>query len=195
MISFPIISILTFPYRFIKRRYFSMRMKKFGLSSWIEKPLRIQGIENISIGEGVGIHHRTWLAALPLTGNHTAQLIINDNCVIGDYNHIFATQSIIIEKSVLTANHVYISDNIHDYKDIETPVRNQSVIQQSEVIIGEGSWLGENVCIIGASIGKHCVIGANSVVTKNIPDYSVAVGIPARVIRKYDNNLNQWIKC
>lgn len=50
--------------------------------------------------------------------------------------------------------------------------------------IGEGSWIGENVCVCGANIGKHCVIGANSVVTKDIPDYSVAVGCPARIIKK-----------
>jgi acetyltransferase-like isoleucine patch superfamily enzyme len=61
-------------------------------------------------------------------------------------------------------------------------------------VIGEGSWLGENVCVIGASIGKHCVIGANSVVTKDIPDYSVAVGIPAKVIKKYNFNKCEWEK-
>ena len=54
------------------------------------------------------------------------------------------------------------------------------------------SWLGENVAIIGASIGKNCVIGANAVVTDDIPDYSVAVGIPARVIRQYDAPSGQW---
>ena len=194
MMSFPIIRILTFPYRFIKRRYFSMRMKKFGLSSWIEKPLRILGIENISIGEGVGIHHRTWLAALPLTGNHTAQLIINDNCVIGDYNHIFATKSIIFHKNVLTANNVYITDNLHGYEDIKVPIYKQPIKQIGTVEIGEGSWLGENVCVLGANIGKHCVIGANSVVTKDIPDYSIAVGSPARVIKRYCFENKEWVK-
>ena len=54
------------------------------------------------------------------------------------------------------------------------------------VEIGDGTWIGENVCIIGASIGKQCVIGANSVVLKDIPDYCVAVGLPAKVIKKYN---------
>ena len=62
----------------------------------------------------------------------------------------------------------------------------------SEVTIGEDSWIGENVCICGASIGKHCVIGANSVVTKDIPDYCVAAGIPAKVIKKYNFEKNSW---
>ena len=60
--------------------------------------------------------------------------------------------------------------------------------------IGEGTWLGEGVCVIGAKIGKGCVIGANAVVTKDIPDYSVAVGSPAKVIKKYNSDTKRWEK-
>ena len=63
-----------------------------------------------------------------------------------------------------------------------------------DVVIGEGSWLGEHVCVIGASIGKNCVIGANSVVTHDVPDYSIAVGVPAKVIKRYNFNSKQWEK-
>ena len=62
-------------------------------------------------------------------------------------------------------------------------------------MIGDDSWIGENVCIIGASIGRHCVIGANAVVTKEIPDYCVAVGNPARVIKRYDFEQKDWVSC
>lgn len=65
----------------------------------------------------------------------------------------------------------------------------QPIIQKGTVEIGEGSWIGENVCIIGAHIGRHCVIGANSIVTKNIPDYSIAVGTPAK---DYDFEKKEW---
>ena len=67
-------------------------------------------------------------------------------------------------------------------------------MQKHDVEIGEGSWLGENVCVLGAIIGRHCVIGANSVVTKDIPDYSIAVGAPAKVIKRYDFTTNSWQK-
>ena len=66
--------------------------------------------------------------------------------------------------------------------------------QVENVIIGDGTWLGENVCVIGAKIGKNCVIGANSVVTKDIPDYCVAVGVPAKIIKRYCFENNKWIK-
>ena len=68
----------------------------------------------------------------------------------------------------------------------------KSISIGDRVVVGEGSWLGENVCVMGASIGKHCVIGANAVVTRDVPDYSVAVGCPARVIKRYNPVTQQW---
>ncbi|WP_289818532.1 DapH/DapD/GlmU-related protein, partial [uncultured Duncaniella sp.] len=62
------------------------------------------------------------------------------------------------------------------------------------VRIGEGSWLGVGVSVLGANIGRHCVIGANAVVTKDIPDYCVAAGIPARIIKRYDFDSREWRK-
>lgn len=61
--------------------------------------------------------------------------------------------------------------------------------------VGDDTWIGTNVVIAGnIHVGKHCVIGANSVVTKDIPDYSVAAGIPAKVIKRYDFDKGEWIK-
>jgi len=74
------------------------------------------------------------------------------------------------------------------------PILKQPIKQLPPMTIGDGTWLGENVCVLGVSIGKNCVIGANSVVTKEIPDYSVAVGAPARIIKKYNLNTNRWEK-
>ena len=63
-----------------------------------------------------------------------------------------------------------------------------------EVEIGENSWIGENVCVIGCKIGRNSIIGANSVVTKDIPSYCVAVGSPARIVKRFDLGLNLWRK-
>lgn len=182
----------------IKREYKEWRWRKtfkdFGRHSKLNRPLRIQGPKNISIGEGVRINDQTWLAAWPLTNKDYARLIIGDHATLGDFNHIWATHQIIIGKRVLTANHVYISDNLHDYKDVNKAIVSQPIVQLSDVNIGDGAWIGENVCIIGASVGKNSVIGANSVVTHDIPDYSVAVGSPAKVIKRYDFDLKKWRK-
>lgn len=125
--------------------------------------------------------------------NIPASLKLGKGCVFGYNNHIAAVREVVIGDNVLTANNVYISDNLHGYEDVSTPVMYQPVRFKKPVSIGDGCWIGENACIIGAHIGKNCVIGANAVVTHDIPDYSVAVGIPAVVIRQFDPSSQKWI--
>lgn len=81
---------------------------------------------------------------------------------------------------------MYITDCDHEYRNIDVSVINQGIVQRGQkVSIGGGSYIGINAVIVGnVKIGNHCVIGANSVVTKDVPDYCVAVGSPARVIKK-----------
>lgn len=177
----------------IRFRY-RILFRKFGNKSQIISPLSLDGKENILVGNQVFVGYKTWLAALPLTGEKRCVLELQDRVIIGHFNHIYATKKIVLEKDVLTADRVYISDNLHGYSDIHVPIKDQPIIQRGKVVIGEGSWLGENVCVLGVTIGKHCVIGANSVVTKDIPDYCVAVGIPARIIKRYDFGSKIWRK-
>lgn len=184
--------LCTLRYR-IYRLWWRYRFQSFGCKSTIISSMSIDGSENIRIGNHVFVAYKTWLAALPHTGESTCLLELQDGVTIGHFNHIYATKKIIIEKNVLTADRVYISDNLHGYKDISIPIKDQPILQHGEVVIGEGSWLGENVCVLGAKIGKNCVIGANSVVTRDIPDYSVAVGAPAKVIKYFDFDRNEWM--
>lgn len=175
------------------RFFYKKLFKSFGKGSFVQSFGRLLGPENISIGEKVSIHKSVWLQSLPLTGKKCC-LSIGDGCSIGDFNHIVATECISIEADVLTANSVYISDNLHEYSNINIPVKKQPILQLRKVSIGRGSWLGEHVCVIGASIGAHCVVGANSVVTHDVPDYCVVVGAPARVIKRYNVTSQTWEK-
>lgn len=168
-----------------------MGLKKLGSRSCIYKPLQIDHANTISIGTKVFVGHNSWLM-----GSETQDskgLIIKDNTIIGHFAHIIAYREVIIENDVLLADKVFISDCSHNYKGADIPIQNQGISFIKPVLIGEGSWLGENVCVCGADIGKHCVIGANSVVTKDIPDYCVAVGSPAKIIKKYDEKLAEWV--
>lgn len=168
------------------------KYKKYSFFSSIYLSVRVEGKKFISIGRGTVIQRQGWILALKLD-NTIPELSIGRNCAVGDFCHIAAIRSIIIEDNVLISNKVYISDNLHGYKDINTPVIGQPVVFKSEVLIGSGSWIGENVCIIGAKVGRNSVIGANSVVTNDIPDYSIAVGSPAKVIKHYDLELKDWV--
>lgn len=185
-------------YALIYRRWSALvwkkRMRRYGRHSVIIKPLKIDGANNIDIGDNVIVQYKTWLASIPRSGKDNCLLKLEDGCTIGHFNHIYATHSIILHKNVLTADKVYISDNLHGYEDVSTPIKDQAIVQNGTVEIGEGSWLGENVCVLGAHIGKHCVIGANSVVTKDIPDFCVAVGVPAKVIKRYEFKEKKWQK-
>lgn len=181
-------------FAFIFNFCWAKKFKYFGKNSKIYSPLRIDGIKNISVGNNVRIGYKAWLASLPLTGYENCSLEIGDGSSIGNFNHIYATKKIVLGTKVLTADKVYISDNLHGYFDIKKAIIEQPIKQINEVIIGDGSWIGENVCIMGAKIGKNCVIGANSVVTKDIPDYCIAVGAPAIIIKKYSFESNKWEK-
>lgn len=174
--------------------FYKLFFNNINLRTIINSPLKIDNPSNIRLGKCY-IGYKTWLAAEPLTGEPLTLLEIHDGCRIGNFNHIYATGHIVIESSVLTADNVYISDNIHAYEDLEQPILEQPIVQKgSTIVIGCGSWIGEHACVIGANIGRNCVVGANSVVTKDIPDYCVAVGAPAIIIKRYNFEKKKWMK-
>jgi acetyltransferase-like isoleucine patch superfamily enzyme len=120
---------------------------------------------------------------------------ISNNVHIGSYNIIGARESIILEENVLIGPHVMIGDHSHQYENIEIPIKLQEPKEGGPVRIERDSWIGANVFILpNVTIGRHSVVGANSVVNQDLPPYSVAVGAPARVIKQYDFELKQWVK-
>lgn len=126
--------------------------------------------------------------------NYNGKLVISDGVNIGQGAHIIASSLLNIEKNATLSSYVFISDCHHSYEDIETNIMEQPLIVKP-IRIGEGCLIGRGVAILaGASIGKHSVIGANSVVTSEIPDYCVACGIPAKVIKKYDFEQKNGLK-
>ena len=171
---------------------FRISFKKFGIKSGIFKPDILQGMKYIEVGDRVVIQPGLWALALKID-NHNPILNIGDDVYIGRFFNIVSVRRVVIEKDVLIADKVYISDNLHEYKDIQIPVSQQPVIFKDYVVIKEGAWIGENVSIIGACIGRNSVVAANSVVTKDIPDYCVCAGVPAKVIKKYCFERNEWI--
>jgi acetyltransferase-like isoleucine patch superfamily enzyme len=174
--------------------YYKMIFGKIGYKTRIYGFLKIVKPQNIFLGKKVYIGKLTWLEANPLTDTKNCSLTIDDNTYIGNFAHIFSTSNIYIGKKVLIADKVYISDNLRSYQDINIPVIDQPIKQLKPVQIGSGSWIGEGVSIIGASVGRHSIIGANSVVTKDIPEYCIAVGTPAKIIKRYSFERNDWFK-
>lgn len=142
----------------------------------------------IHIGTGTMIGPQVTLSAGMAPGQQCISdpvVRIGDRCLIGKGSGIVGHFSIEIGDDVWTGHHVYVTDQNHGYRDISVPISRQTMPERP-VTIGDGSWIGHGTVILpGAAIGAHVTIGANSVVTGVIPDRSVAVGNPAKVIKRY----------
>ena len=170
----------------------SKRFGKFGRGSSISWPTGSGfGEKWIWIGEDVLIAADVTLSAGMGPGQDMVTnpvVRIGDRCLIGRGTSIIGHLSIEIGDDVFTGMNVYITDQNHGYENLDEPIGKQLPNEQS-VSIGEGTWIASGAIILpGSKIGDHVVVGANSVVTGEIPSYSVAVGSPARVVRQYDGN-------
>ncbi len=137
-----------------------------------------EGDPAIKIGDNVIVSKSCVIQA------KTGPLDIGDNCDIGAHTIISSVSSITLASSVLIAGNCYIGGARYHMDDLEVPIMNQGIYSRGSVSIGENSWIGASATILdGVKIGRGCVIGAGSLVTKDVPDFGVAVGVPAKVIR------------
>lgn len=124
--------------------------------------------------------------------NGVGPVIIGDRTKIGLSNTIIGP--VTIGNDIRLAQNITLSGLNHNYQDVSRPIHVQGV-STSPIVVEDATWIGANVVVLaGVTIGKHCVIAAGSIVTKDIPSYSVAVGNPARVVKKYNHETKVWVK-
>lgn len=167
----------------------------------IRLPFDIRGKRYVRFGKGFTTGRGCRIEACPLEANASPTLIVGDNVQINDYVHITAMSSVILEDNVLLASKIYISDcshgfyegNENDSSPLEIPKDRAFSIKP--VVIRKNAWLGEFVSVLpGVEIGEGAIIGSNSVVSKSIPPFTIAVGVPAKVIKKYNFDSKKWEK-
>ena len=157
-----------------------------GKGSIIRSPTKTDlfPFRNFVLGE------RSVIESFSTLNNAVGDIIIGNNSFIGVGNVIIGP--VMIGSNTMLAQNVVLSGMNHGYEDVEVPPIKQK-ISTKQINIGDSVWVGANVTVTaGVTIGKHSVVGAGSVVTKDVPEYSVAVGNPARVIKKYNFEIGQW---
>lgn len=166
----------------------------------IRFPFYVRGKQYIEIEKGFTTGFNCRLDVFNHNNLEGKLLKIGTNVEINDNVHIAAVEKIIIGNNVLIASKVYIADHNHgSYKgsvhDSPLTIPNSRKIYTNPIIIEDNVWLGEFVCVLqGVTIGEGCIIGAMSVVNRDIPAYSIAVGSPAKVIKKYNFDTEKWVK-
>jgi abequosyltransferase len=153
----------------------------------------------IRIGDSVLIDRDVWVNVPLVSDRSEPTLIIGAGSNIGRRSVISAINQVCIRENVLFAPGVFVTDHNHQYLDANVPIMTQGVTAGGTVIIEENSWLGYGSMVLAGGgevvVGRNSVVGAYSVVTKSCPPFSVLVGNPARVVKRFDPGSGMWVKC
>ena len=167
---------------------YRVKLKSCPPSVNIEKLGKLVGAKYISIGDDSDIQRFTYLTAWDNCDGKKfyPEIIIGKDCHIGAFNHITCVNRIEIGDGFVSGKWVTITDNSHgntEHDTLSQPVGKRAIVSRGPVVIGKNVWVGDKATILsGVTIGDGVVIGANCVVTKDVPSYSVVVGNPAKII-------------
>lgn len=166
--------------------------KNIGNNFLVYKPFTLIGNKYIKIGENFNGKSNIRIECLDAYANNVfkPRLIIGNNVVMNYNVHIACINSIIIGNNVLFASNIFITDHFHgkthDF-DFNIPPVKRELFSKGAVVIEDNVWIGENVSIMpNIKIGRGCIIGANSLITKSFPANSIIGGVPAKIIKKYE---------
>jgi len=165
----------------------------------IRRPVVIRGKPRIVFGDGFTTGYNCRLETLGARKDRTKKLVFGRNCKIGDGVHMVAADRVIFGDNCLLASNVFISDCSHGRysgegeQDVPSSTPNDRPLVTAPVEIGDNVWLGENVCVLmGVHIGNGAIVGANSVVTGDVPENCIAAGAPAIVLKQFDAESRRW---
>lgn len=161
---------------------------RFGNMSYIGKPVSLSGMKSIYINDKVRIY-----PGVRMETYNGARIIIEGNTSIAQNFHIIAEkEDLVIGKNVTISGNVFVTNIDHGYQDIDKHILDQDWIVNTTKI-GDGCFIGYGVAIqAGTVLGKHCIVGTNAVVRGHFPDYCVIVGVPARIVKKYNPDSGEW---
>lgn len=162
---------------------------KFALPSYLGKPTFLMGTKRIFIDKKVRIFPH-----LRMETHQNGSIHIHEDVIISQNVHITSAGNLEIGKKSLILANVFITNIDHDYQEIDKHVVKQKYMVK-DTIIGDNAYIGMGAAIMaGTKLGKQCIVGANSVVRGEFPDYCVIVGAPAKMVKKYNPDTKIWEK-
>lgn len=167
-----------------------------GRDSAILRPRTLWGRDHINVGDDcVVLPHSLIQAVVNYEGSHFNPTIrIGNGVYIGRYAYLVASEEIAIEDGCVLSEHVYITDGNHGYDPHSGPIMQQPFETKGPVHIGPNCFLGYRVAVMpNVTLGEWCIVGANSVVTRSFPAYSMIAGAPARVVKVYSHEQRKWV--
>lgn len=170
---------------------------KIGKHSFIREHAKISGGGYITVGDNTRIYPYSRLECFTNISGETLNpcLQIGDNIIMGRNTTILCANKIVIGSNCMFGSYCFISDENHGMDPSSDKRYECQPLQLSNVIIGENCWIGEKVIILpGITIGDNAIVGAGSVVTRDIPPNTIAVGNPARVIKRFNYDTRVWEK-
>lgn len=174
------------------RPWYRWRFAEFGEGSELGTGCEIANARSIAIGCHVQIQRHARIEAHDLRDGKV-RIRIGDGSIIAPYVHIGAVDSVTIGKNCGIAPFTWITDHDHDTSDPMQPVVTQRRVLAAPTVIEDGVYIGERVAILrGVRVGTCSIVGTNSVVTRDVPPFSIVVGIPARVIKIWDPATRTW---
>lgn len=184
---------------FIKKVYYKLlyllkkqKYKNIGKKTYIDKSVHIIGLKNIRIGSNNIISDDTWLNVNDRTDGKIG-IEIGNNCYIGKRNFFSSSAKITLKDYFMSGINCSLLGSDHLIDEPLKPYIHTGTTNDTSIYIGTNVWFGANVTVIGdVKIGHGSIIGANSLVLKDIPPFSIAVGNPAKVIKRYDFDNKKW---
>jgi acetyltransferase-like isoleucine patch superfamily enzyme len=166
----------------------------FGRNTWIVPPARVSSPSCVFLGDDVTVLERSFLSVVPAIEGIEPRLTIGDRTSIGAQCHVACVGEVEIGADVLTAARIFIGDTYHRYEDPGLPVLDQPMADPEKVTIGAGSFLGiGSAVLMGVTVGEHAYVGAGAVVTRDVEPFTLVVGNPARAVKRWDEQAEEWV--
>ena len=168
--------------------------KNIGKNTYIDKTVNIFGWRHVSVGSDTLIGEQTWINVNKRVEGFE-HIKIGNYCYLGRRNLLSSSKELIISDYVMTNNECKFLGSNHVYDNPLEPYISTGTVNDGILKIGVNVWIGAASQVLGAvEVGHGSIIGAGSIVTKDIPPFSIAVGNPCKVIKRYNFQLNQWDK-